>query len=121
MRTLKTLTAVQLASIQSAYSVLTGKEMRLRGNLAQLVKDKQQTAERNNPDDAAHIAGAEIRWHKWVDERRAKINVELAQVLSQKLECQRKLRRAFGKDQALDALLKQQQILAVKRHANRQL
>lgn len=121
MRALKMLTAAQFSRVQSQLAGLTAKENRLRDNLAQLVNDKRKTAERSDLSDVARAAGADIRWHKWVDERRAVINIELAQVLSRKLECQRKLRRAFGKDQALDVLVQKQQVLLVRRQAQRQI
>jgi hypothetical protein len=120
MRALKLLTQTQLAGVQSQFASLSTKENRLRNNLAQLVKEKRQTAERSDHGDVARAAGADIRWHKWVDARRAIINTELAQVLGQKLECQQKLRRAFGKDQALDAIIQQQNKLVIARQNRRQ-
>ena len=97
------------------------REKRLRDNLAQLVQEKRRTIERDVPDDAARAAGADIRWHRWVDERRAIINIELAQVLSEKLECQRSLARAFGRDQAVATLLDKQQKTEAKQQQKREI
>ena len=120
MRALKMLTAAQFSRVQSQLASLTVKEKRLRDNLAQLVSEKRNNAERCDIGDVARAAGADVRWHKWVDERRAVINTELAHVLGQKLECQYKLRRAFGKDQALDKLVQRQRILVAQRQKQRQ-
>ena len=118
---LKTLTAVQFVAAQSTSASLAAREKGLRDNLAQLVQEKRRTIERDVPDDAARAAGADIRWHRWVDERRAIINIELAQVLSEKLECQRSLARAFGRDQAVATLLDKQQKTEAKQQQKREI
>lgn len=91
---------------QADLARLMQKETDLRRNLAQLTESKAALADApRTPDDAALIAGADMRWHRWVDQRRATINTELAQVRARKDYYQSKLRFAFGKDQAAQALL----------------
>ncbi|MDX8352876.1 hypothetical protein [Cognatiyoonia sp. IB215182] len=95
------------------------KEADLCRNLAQLTESKASLARTpRRSDDAAMIAGADIRWHRWVDQRRATINAELAQVRASKDYYQSKLRLAFGKDQAARALL-DRAVLAAKRDRSR--
>ncbi|MBE0413786.1 hypothetical protein [Yoonia sp.] len=99
------LTAVQFRAIQSEMAALLQKEARLRRNLAQLIESRKVRAASGFPaDDAAAVAWADLHWHQWVDQRRAIINGELAQVLSEKDTCKMKLTRAFGRDMATRAL-----------------
>jgi hypothetical protein len=112
---LETLTKVRFAAAQATFARHMRAEVKLRDNLAQLIKHRMTVFEPKPQGDAASIAQAEISWHKWVDQRRTIVNTELAQVVAERLESQRKLRRAFGKDQAVAALIKEQ-----KKAASRQ-
>ena len=105
---LQKLTALKLDVAHSEMSLLWTKEAALRSNLDQLVQTRcAQSQAPRAPYEAALIAGADIRWHRWVDQRRAVINHELAQVLAQKAVSRIKLQKAFGKDQAAQHLKKQ--------------
>lgn len=99
---LKRLTTAESLSANSTLAALHEKEKRLRANLTNLNAQKRLAAQSK---DAAAIAGAHIRWQKWADEKRAVINVELAAILGQKAAARAKAKRAFGKDQALSALV----------------
>lgn len=100
------LAGLAFRAAQSDMAALLRREADLRRNLAQLTESKAMVAKSERPpNDAALIAGADIRWHHWVDQRRATINSELAQVLAQKENCRARLRTAFGKDQAAKAVL----------------
>ncbi|MEO0918761.1 MAG: hypothetical protein AAFY31_17585 [Pseudomonadota bacterium] len=104
---------------QADMARITQKEADLRRNLAQLTESKASLARTPRPsDDAAMIAGADIRWHRWVDQRRAAINAELAQVRASKDYYQSKLRLAFGKDQVASALL-DSAVLGARRESSR--
>ena len=95
---------------QAKLAQLHAKERALRQNLQDLVQ--QRNARATSPtraDDPATIAGADVQWHAWVDQRRKTINTELAQLLAQKADFQARLKRSFGQDQAAQALLKQMQ------------
>ncbi len=95
------LTALQMQTAQAALAEVTAREMGLRGQLQILVADRRAVAERTRqPDEPAFTAGADLRWHRWVDQRREVINAELARVLVLKEERLRGLRLAFGRDQA---------------------
>ncbi len=103
------LSGLQFRAAQAEMATLLRREERLRQNLTQLTRSKQSQARAPRaPDDAALVAGADIRWHQWVDQRRSTINGELAQVLALKDSCMQKLRTAFGRDQAVTGLQKRQ-------------
>ncbi|MEL6839622.1 MAG: hypothetical protein AAFP85_10040 [Pseudomonadota bacterium] len=90
---------------QAEMATLARREADLRRNLAQLTESKSTLARSaRRSDEAALIAGADMRWHQWVDQRRATINAELAQVFALMENCREKLRQAYGKDQAAEAL-----------------
>ena len=115
-------TAVALQAAQTEMAQLNREEMALRDTLAQLVADRAAQTDQALADGAATpLAGTDIRWHAWVDGRRATLNAELANVLARKEACQSRLRLAFGRDQAAQALAKkvtlQAQIIAIRRAA----
>jgi len=102
---IKQLTGLNFRAAQSEMAALLQQEARLRTNLADLIESRRARAMQSGlPDDPAMIAGADLRWHRWVDQRRAIINGELAQILSAKESCRAKLQRAFGRDQAAQAM-----------------
>lgn len=105
---LKHLTEAQMMAAQSKMANLQAREKGLRDNLSGLVVQRRQAAICTTLDDAATAAGANMRWQKWADAKRAVINMELAAVLGQKANAQANLKRAFGKDQALGALIERQ-------------
>jgi len=101
------LSGLGFRAAQGEMATLLGKETALRQNLEQLTLSRQNQAQASRQsDDPALISGADIRWHRWVDKRRTTINTELAQILAEKEICRTRLARAFGRDQAAQALLK---------------
>ncbi len=102
---LKQLSGLQFRAAQAEMAELLRRESALRQNLEQLIQSKSRQVQASRPsDDAALIAAADIRWHQWVDQRRATINTELAQILALKENCRVKLKRAFGRDQVTQTL-----------------
>lgn len=99
------LTQLHFQAAQSEMAAVLAQEARLNENLAQLMESREALAAA--PRDAAEpalIAGADLRWNQWVDQRRAVINAELAQCQISKERCRNKLREAFGRSQASAAL-----------------
>jgi hypothetical protein len=106
IKALGRITALKHHAIQIEMAALLARERALRRNLADLASERKATSEvERSADDPARVAGAEVRWQVWVDQRRATINAELAQVLAQKADCTARLRLAFGKDQVAQALV----------------
>lgn len=105
IKALAEVTRLRLKVDQAALVELQTKEAGLRKNLHDLVvQRKSQTPLVENGDDPATIAGVGLQWQLWVDQRRRAINAELTLLFAQKAECQAKLRRSFGQDQAAQAL-----------------
>ena len=104
------LTALEFRSTMAEMTQLAQREAGLRQNLDQLLQSKHERANADiSPNEAAFAAGADVRWLQWVDQRRAVINTELAQVMALKENYRAKLTKAFGRDQAVQALLKKLQ------------
>jgi len=100
------MTGLAFRAAQGEMAALQRKEDELRANLATLVADRQAQAERAlNAGTPGLMAGADMRWHRWGDQRRATINAELANVLARKEACKAKLQQAFGRDQATKKLV----------------
>lgn len=99
------LTGVHFRAVQAEFAGIVEREKRLRQNLAQLIESRQsRSAQLPQPGDGALVAGADMRWQQWVDQRRAVINGELARVMVLKESCRARLQLAFGRDQATKAL-----------------
>jgi hypothetical protein len=99
---LAVLTSVSLRAAQAEMADLKAHEADLRQNLIDLAAQKLRDSRAE--DDPALIAGADLRWQQWVDQRRAAVNAELAQLLALIDNRQHRLRGLFGRDQAARAL-----------------
>jgi hypothetical protein len=108
-RQLTALTQMALQQVQGEMQALQRKEADLRANLLTLTTEKQQ-----QPQDTMTW-----RWHIWVDQRRATINAELAQVLAQMDHCRRRLTKVFGRNLAAEALLRQVQAADLRKSARK--
>jgi hypothetical protein len=101
------LTALEFNVAQAKFSDISRREGDLRQNLAQLLQHKRAiSSDTTNLQTTAFDEGANVRWQQWVDQRRAVINTELAQVLALKENCRANLARAYGRDQAAQAVIK---------------
>lgn len=79
-------------------------EARLRGALAKIREQSQSST--NNPTDLAmQSSGADLVWRAWADQKRRALNTELAQLLAQKSGIMGAARRAFGRNEAMKAVL----------------
>lgn len=118
---LQDVTGLALRVAQAELNVLKAKEESLRRNLVDLTVQKALIARKpRTTADPALIAGAEMRWQRWADQRRAAINVELAQVLALIDQSEHRLRRIFGRDQVAQALTRQvsqENALRIRRRA----
>ena len=104
---LSRLAAAEFRAKQAEFASILAHEAQLRENLAQLMASRNtRSAARPSLGDAALNAGADMRWLQWVDQRRAAINVELARVMVKKESFKIQLQRAFGRNQAAEALIR---------------
>lgn len=100
---LEEITGAILAGAQAQMARVQKQEADLRQQLQELVSARQNQIDGESP---AQRAGADVRWQQWVDSRREQINIELARILATKETVRARLRIAFGKDQAMQALAK---------------
>ncbi|SIT89145.1 hypothetical protein SAMN05421665_2881 [Yoonia rosea] len=111
IKALVEISALRFQADQARLAQLHAKERDLRKNLQDLVQQRNaRVASVIKADDPATIAGADVQWHAWVDQRRKAINTELAQILAQKSDCLARVKRSFGQDQAAQQLLKKVQL-----------
>lgn len=99
------LTSLALQKAQSDLAQLNARAQALRRNLSDLTAQRSHRAQTLPAgDDPAFLAGADLRWQQWTDQRRAVINMELARVLALIDQSEGRLRRAFGRDQVVQTL-----------------
>lgn len=107
IRGLLPVSQARFRAAQARMTALLAREAGLEKNLMQLTESRQNLSRSpRQPNDAALIAGADLHWQRWVDQRRATINAELAQLRVLKENCRADLQRAFGQDQVLHALVR---------------
>lgn len=102
---LKDVMSAKLLAEQAKLDRLHREEQALRKQLADLVQDRNETAHQTRgPGDAALQAGADVRWHRWIDARRGHLNQELALLIAKRERQLQMVRKAFGRNEAVDAL-----------------
>ncbi|RYG91467.1 hypothetical protein EU803_10270 [Loktanella sp. IMCC34160] len=110
IRGLQHLTELQLRAEEAKFAELKLREAEIRRLLADLKSERAgRMAAVGQAPDLAFAAGADVRWLRWVDQRRSALNSELAQLLAAQDTMREALRRAFGRDQATKALLEQEE------------
>ena len=97
------LAETRFAAVQAQLAALTRQETALREQLASLARDRAEQSGRDAAD-AAVRAGADVRWHRWIDSRRLLLNQELAQLRARRLRQVKVVKAAFGRKEALVAL-----------------
>jgi hypothetical protein len=104
---LEQVTRAVLLKEQYAISGVVMREAELRQMLRVLQDSDRQAREScATPGDRSKMIGADLLWRKWQAHRRATLNTELAQVMAQKIEMSHKVRRALGRQSAVEALIK---------------
>lgn len=95
------ISSVLFQAAQSKLAQAVKRENDLRNMLAKLEQSRNDRASANLLDtDVALIAGADLRWQTWVDQRRSSVNQELAKCLAAQDQLREVARRAFGKEQS---------------------
>ncbi len=88
---------------QARMAALRRREAELRETIADLDRPRHDPTTPIE-DDAALRAGADLNWQLWVDTRRSALNVELARCLVAQADARIVLSRAFGRNQAAQAI-----------------
>ena len=92
----------------------------VRAQLASLKPAREARPMVDRTADPAQLAGADLRWQMWVEERRKALNQELAQLFVTQDVLRAALGRAFGKNVATATLAKREHE-ARRRNAARRL
>ncbi|MFT5064989.1 MAG: hypothetical protein ACJAXK_001649 [Yoonia sp.] len=105
--------------VQADLSREIARERELRKTLETLVLDQRNRATNlMGKSDAALIAGADVHWRAWVEQRRRLINGELAHCLVAQAQCREAAAKAFGRYQAVLSL-EENRLADVKKAAGR--
>lgn len=105
VKALGQLTEAAFLAAQAKLAKITKRESELRDQLRGLQEDRTALARMDRgTDDAALAGGADVRWFQWIAARQTRLNAELAQVLANKAYHLDVVRKAHGRQQALDKL-----------------
>jgi len=104
---------------QARMGALQQREADLRARIAALDADRKARALSLGEADPALLAGADLIWHRWIDRRRAALNLELARTLAEQAAARVELQRSFGRKEATAELLNRATAIA-RRTAERQ-
>lgn len=114
-RGLADLTQLRFAATEAKLSGILQREKALRAQLAMLHEDRHASAQAERvATEPAFRAGADIRWHQWIEHRRAVLNQELAQTLAHRERQLKQVREAFGKNEAVKELVRRHRIATLR-------
>ena len=104
---LSQITRTALDVAQSKMQKLLAEEENIKAQIAELQAARHQSVADGTP---AQQGAADVKWQVWIDHRREELNMELARLFVQRDAARAQLKRAFGKDQTVLALLKKQRL-----------
>lgn len=104
LRALSRLTGAVFATQQARMGALRQAELAIREKLAGLQSARKSRALSLTDADPALLAGADLLWQTWIEQRRSALNAELSRVLLAQEAARAALGRAFGRDRATEAL-----------------
>lgn len=107
------ITGAGMDHAQARMKRLLAEEANIREQLASLQASRHQFSPQGS---AAHSVSADVKWQVWIDHRREELNLELARIFVKKDAARAQLKRAFGKDQTVQALLKKQRLAKLLDH-----
>ena len=108
LKSLEPVLELSFQQSQRRLAELNEKMAQLRGQLTDLDKARiQPKSGEDLTDNPAFKVGADITWQRWADQRRKDINMELARLASQRPDFIQKLRKDFGKKEALGQMMTQ--------------
>ncbi len=80
------------------------REAALRGQLSKLDAQILETRAQADGDHSMRALGADLLWQGWHARTKRELNMQLAQVIAQKLSAMDKLREAFGRKHAVETM-----------------
>jgi hypothetical protein len=108
---MKTEKLAQLAQVTEALYLreyekirpILAREAELRRDLTRLNGLAEEARRQEADAFAMRTVGADLLWQGWVTRTRRQLNIELATVMARKIEAMRRVRKAFGRRQAVAA------------------
>ena len=101
---LSKLTGAVFATRQARMGALRQAEKLIREKLSGLDSARKARAMSLTDADPALLAGADLLWQSWIEQRRAALNAELSRILVAQETARAALGLAFGRDQATQKL-----------------
>lgn len=102
----------QVAAAQLRVASLQAREKELRA----LIEGLRNGRHTDLPStDLARQTGADLKWHRWIDQRIIDLGTELSKVRAAQIEAMDHLRQVFGRQQGL------QYVLQTQRQTDRQV
>lgn len=80
------------------------REASLRQSLAKLEAQSKDAESQYIEDCVMKTIGADFLWQAWVSRTQRQLNIELAQVMAGKIETMTRVRKAFGRNEAIKTL-----------------
>lgn len=102
---LEAITQARYQQQQQSFQRLVAEENRLRGEIAKLDDHLRRTRNQSEGDVSLRALGADIIWQGWVGQRKAELNIKLAQVLAIKEHHLVQVRTAYGKVMVVEELI----------------
>lgn len=94
--------------------VILAREASLRNSLAELRNQRNAAGSQQ-----MQAIGADLVWQTWLERSVQQLNMELAQVMARKLELLDRVRKAFGRNEAVRQLAQKSAADQKKRRATR--
>lgn len=101
---MKSVTEAQYLREHARIKPVLDAEAAVRGKLAQLDLQIKDARELSSNDLTMKTLGADLLWQAWHSRTRRQLNIELAQATAKKLMAMDRLRKSFGKKQAVETM-----------------
>lgn len=121
IRALQQVTEAGYAAAEARMARLRQHEMAILQQLQQLQQAEGDRLRQRSATDSALRAGADLRWERWIGERRSQLNSLLARLRAQMEGERAQLARAFGRKMAMDETAAQLKAQAAQQKLRRAL
>ncbi|WP_282096814.1 hypothetical protein [Epibacterium ulvae] len=99
-------TAAQYMQEHAKIKPILDNEARLRGNIAKLDAQLQDSKAQVGQDLPMKALGADLLWQGWHSRTKRQLNIELAQATAQKMMAMERLKKSFGRKHAVETMAK---------------
>ncbi len=95
--------ALYLSEFRKVQDILA-EEARLRGELRRLQEQSQDGQHHMSGDPSMRTVGADLLWQAWLMRTQRQLNIELSQVMANKEIAMGSVRKAFGRQSAVQSM-----------------